>query len=82
MSRCARPDISYVIGVFNRFIRNQGGTHWNAVKWILTYFKGTSRSCLCIGNDDLVLQGYTYADYYGDADSKKLPCGYPMTYMS
>ena len=52
----------------------------NAVKWILRYLKGTSRSCLRFGSGDHVLQGYTDADYAGDADSRKSTSGYLMTY--
>ena len=59
---------------------NLGEAHWNAVKWILRYLKGTSRSCLCFGSGDHVLQAYTAADYAGDADSRKSTSGYLMTY--
>ena len=50
------------------------------MKWILRYLKGTSTSCLCFGNGDPVLQGYTDADYAGDKDRRKSTSGYPMTY--
>ena len=77
---CTRPDIAYAVGVVSRFMTNPGQAHWNAVKWILRYLKGTSRSCLCFGSGDPVLQGYTDADYNGDADSRKFTSGYLMTY--
>ena len=77
---CTRPDIAYAVGVVSRFMTNPGQAHWNAVKWILRYLKGTSRSCLCFGSGHLVLQGYTDADYAGDADSRKSTSGYLMTY--
>ena len=50
------------------------------MKWILRYLKGTSTSCLCFGNGDHVLQGYTDADYVGDKDRWKSTSGYLMTY--
>ena len=77
---CTGPDISYAVGVVSRFMINPGETHWNAVKWILRYLKGTSRSCLCFGSGDPILQGYTDANYAGDADSRKSTSGYMMTY--
>ena len=77
---CTRPDIAYAVGVVSRFMKNPGKAHWEAVKWILRYLKGTSTSCLCFGNGDPVLQGYTDADYAGDKDHRKSTSGYLMTY--
>jgi ATP-binding cassette subfamily B (MDR/TAP) protein 1 len=77
---CARPDIPYAVGVVSRFMKNPGEAHWNAVKWILRYLKGNSRSCLCFGSGDLVLQSYTDVYYAGDANSRKSTSGYMMTY--
>jgi ATP-binding cassette subfamily B (MDR/TAP) protein 1 len=77
---CTRSDISYAVGVVSRFVTNPGEAHWNAVKWILRYLKGTFRSCLCFGSGEPVLQGYTDADYAWDADSRKSTFGYMMTY--
>jgi len=36
--------------------------------------------CLCFGNGDLVLHGYTDADNAGDKDSRKSTLGYLMTF--
>jgi ATP-binding cassette subfamily B (MDR/TAP) protein 1 len=77
---CTRPDIAYAVGVVSRFMTNPGESHWNAVKWILRYLKGTSRSCLCFGSGEPMLQGYTDADYAGCADSRKSTSRYMMTY--
>ena len=77
---CTRPDIAYAVGVVSRFMTNPGKAHWEAVKWILRYLKGTSTSCLCFGSGDPVLQGYTNADYAGDKDRRKSTSGYLMTY--
>jgi hypothetical protein len=51
------------------------------VKWILRYFRASSRSCLRFGSSDPVLQGYTDADYAGDEDSRKSTSRYMMTYV-
>ena len=73
-----RPDIAYVVGVVSRFMSNPGEAHWAAVKWILRYLRG--KLCLCFGNGDYVLQGYTDADYAGDRDSRKSTSGYLVTF--
>ncbi|KAL6346352.1 hypothetical protein AAG906_033148 [Vitis piasezkii] len=55
---CTRPDIAHVVGVA-------------AVKWILKYLRGTSKTCLCFGTNKLVLVGCTDADMVGDIDSER-----------
>ena len=37
---CTRPDISYAVGMVNRYQSNPGEAHWKAVKRILRYLKG------------------------------------------
>jgi hypothetical protein len=36
------PDISHVVGVVSRFMGNPGKEHWEIVKWVLWYLRGTS----------------------------------------
>ncbi|XP_031256212.1 uncharacterized protein LOC116114197 [Pistacia vera] len=43
---CTRPDIAHVVGVVSRYMSNQGKQHWEAVKWIIRYLKGTTNSAL------------------------------------
>ena len=40
---CTRPDIAYVVGVVSRVFSNPRKDHWEDVKWILKYLKGTSK---------------------------------------
>ena len=47
---CTRPDIAHVVGVVSRFLTNLGKEHWEAVKWIQRYMRGTSKVCLCFGS--------------------------------
>ena len=43
---CTRPDIGHAVGVLSRFMANPGKAHWEAVKWILRYLRGTKEKCL------------------------------------
>jgi len=38
---CTRPDFSYAVSVVTRFIHNPSKDHWDTVKWILRYVKGS-----------------------------------------
>ena len=40
---CTRLDISHVVGVVSRFLANPSKAHWEAVKWIFRYLRGTQR---------------------------------------
>ena len=68
---CTRPNIAHAVGVVNRFMSRPGKQHWEAVKWILRHLKGSSDTCLCFTGASLKLQGYVYADFAGDIDSRK-----------
>ena len=46
---CTRPDIAHVVGVVSRYMSHLGIEHWNAVKWILRYLRGTSNKSLRFG---------------------------------
>ena len=46
---CTRLDISHVVGVISRYMSHPRIEHWNAVKWILIYLRGTSNKCLHFG---------------------------------
>ncbi|PKI62590.1 hypothetical protein CRG98_017012 [Punica granatum] len=77
---CTRSDIAHSVGVVSRFLSNLGKEHWNAVKWILRYFRGTSKVCLQFGTGKSELVGYTDADMAGDIDSQKSTLEYLMTF--
>ena len=35
------PDIAFTVSLLSQFLKNPGETHWNAVKRVLKYLKGT-----------------------------------------
>ena len=78
---CTRPDIAYAVGVVSRFLSNPGREHWNAVKWIMRYLRGTSSLRLVFGNEKPLLVGYTYADKAGDVDTCKSTSGLLITFV-
>ena len=43
---CTRPDIAHAVGVTSWYLANPGKEHWEAVKWIMRYLRGTSKMCL------------------------------------
>ena len=55
---CIRPDIAHAVGVVCRYMDVPGRQHWEAVKWILRYLKGTSGKSLCFRKTNTVLQGF------------------------
>ena len=75
----ARPDIAHAMGVVSRYMSNPGKQHWEVVKWILRYLRGTARLALCFKQSDLGLQGYANADMVGDVNGRKSTTGYVYT---
>ncbi|GJY15046.1 retrovirus-related pol polyprotein from transposon TNT 1-94 [Tanacetum coccineum] len=76
---CTRPDIAHAVGVVSRFMSNPGREHWEAVKWLLRYLKGTSKTTLCFSRKEVVLEGFSDSDYGGCLDSGKSTTGYVFT---
>ena len=48
-----------------------GKLHWEAVKWILRYLRGSTDTCFYFAGASLKLQGYVDVDLAGDIDSRK-----------
>lgn len=62
------------------FLSNFGKEHWNRVKWIFRYIRGTSKFRLGFGNGKLELVGYADADVVGDVDTYKTISDYLITF--
>lgn len=75
-----RPDMAYVIGLISRFMNKLGEIHWEAVKWLLIYVKGSSYLNLVFTrNKDLRVQGYSDSDFSGYLDKRISTSGYVFT---
>ena len=56
------PDISFSVSLLAQFMGNMGRIHWEAVKHIFRYLKGTRDCKLVYGTEQDGLKGYTDAD--------------------
>ncbi|GKE83917.1 putative RNA-directed DNA polymerase, partial [Tanacetum coccineum] len=68
---CTRPDLAHAVGVVSRFLSNPGKKHWEAVKWIFRYLRGTSKLGITFGNGKPMLVGFT-DDNASDTDDKPM----------
>ena len=57
-----RPDITYAVQMVSWFSKNPGEAHWEAVKRIFCYLKGTKEFWLTYGGPQKELKGYADAD--------------------
>jgi len=71
-----RPDICFVVSLVSHYQSNPGTAHWQAIKRIIRYLRGTTDLVLCYQEGDLKLRGYSDADWHGDFDESKPTSGY------
>jgi hypothetical protein len=57
-----RPDIAFACSTVAQFLKNPGWAHWEAVKWIFQYLKGTRNLSLVFGGKKEDLQGFVDTD--------------------
>lgn len=61
-------DIAHSMGVITRLMEHLVKEHWQAVKWILRYLRGTNGYSLHFGCSKISLQGYADVDMAGDKE--------------
>ncbi|GJW37579.1 hypothetical protein Tco_0060499 [Tanacetum coccineum] len=74
------PDLAHAVGVVSRFLSNLGKKHWEAIKLIFRYLRGTSKLGITFGNGKPMLVGFTDSDMAGNKDNMKSTSGYLMTF--
>uniref|UniRef100_A0A2N9FGL6 CCHC-type domain-containing protein n=1 Tax=Fagus sylvatica TaxID=28930 RepID=A0A2N9FGL6_FAGSY len=78
---CTRPDLAHAVSTVSRYMANPGREHWNAVKWIFRYLKGTAEHGILFsrqpGTNSVV--GYVDADYAGEVDDRRSTTCYVFT---
>lgn len=77
LSMWTRPDITYAVGNVAKFCAKPSKKHWEAVKRIMRYLKGTINLGLQYekGNSEECI-GYSDADWAGDVQDRKSTSGY------
>jgi hypothetical protein len=58
-----RPDITFPIMILSQFMCNPGQIHWEAVKDVISYLKGTANLTLMLGGSSNSLEAYVDADW-------------------
>ncbi|XP_071916254.1 secreted RxLR effector protein 161-like [Coffea arabica] len=73
---CTRPNIAQAVSMVSKYMSCPGKAHWQAVKWILRYLRGTSNYSLEFGRNNDTLVGFADSDYVGDLDKRRSLSGY------
>nr|GEZ94202.1 retrotransposon protein, putative, Ty1-copia subclass [Tanacetum cinerariifolium] len=72
-------DIAYVVSIVSRYLANPGKNHWEAVKWILKYLRGTTNVGLIYGTNrgnHKDVTGFVDSDYAKDLNKGRSITGY------
>ena len=76
---CTRPYIAHAVGDVSRYMSRPEKQHWEAIKWIMRYLRGSSDTYLCFTGASLKLQGFVDDDLVGDINSRKSTIGFVFT---
>ncbi|XP_062118964.1 secreted RxLR effector protein 161-like [Humulus lupulus] len=76
-----RPDIAHALSILSRFMSNPGLEHWNALKWLLRYLKGTTEIGLRYRQMDqkVTLEEFVDADYATSKDTRRSTTSHVFT---
>lgn len=76
----SRPDLAYAVGLVCRYMSNPTKDHWQAVKWVLRYIRGSKMVGLQFKKSDkFEIKGYCDSDYATDPDRRRSVSGYVFT---
>ncbi|XP_070040200.1 secreted RxLR effector protein 161-like [Nicotiana tomentosiformis] len=77
LANATRPGIAFSVNLLARYSSFPTRIHWNGIKHILQYLKGTLDMGLFYSNKDSVdLVGYADADYLSDPHKARSQTGY------
>ncbi|WKA01240.1 hypothetical protein VitviT2T_019529 [Vitis vinifera] len=78
---CTRLDLVHVVSVVSKFLSNPRRMHWDAVKWIFRYLRGTTDYGIMFNKQqsDPSVRRYVDVDYAGDLDDLRSTTGYVFT---
>lgn len=81
---CTRPDLAHSISVVSRFVSDPGTEHWEAVKWIMRYLKGSLNTGLLFKKGfhyKEEVTGYVDSDFAANIDTRRSCTGYVFTVL-
>lgn len=83
ISQGTRPDISYVVNLLSKYNNRPEMQHWNALKRVLRYLKGSQDYRLTFKNvpDENMTHGYCDADWASSEDDRRSCTGYVFTFQ-
>ncbi|KAL0292525.1 UNVERIFIED_CONTAM: Retrovirus-related Pol polyprotein from transposon TNT 1-94 [Sesamum calycinum] len=73
---CTKPDVAYALSVTSRYQAYAREAHWNAVKTILKYLRRTKDMFLIYDSGELILEGYSDANFQSDDNDAKSQSGF------
>jgi len=80
LANYTRPDIAFAINLLARYSSSPTRRHWNGIKQIFCYLKGTMNMGLFYPNDSkLDLMGYADASYLSDPHNGRSQTKYLIT---
>ena len=77
-----RLDIAYGVSLVSRFISKPSKDHWNVVKWLLRYLKGSLNKGLVHSSNiegSNCIEGFCDSDYTADLDKRRSLTWYAFT---
>ncbi|XP_062099716.1 secreted RxLR effector protein 161-like [Humulus lupulus] len=75
---CTCPDLCHGVSVVSRYMGNPWRGHWEVVKWMMRFIKGTSNIGLLYGlsSNRQEVHGYVDSDYARDVDTRRSQIGF------
>ncbi|CAM8929486.1 unnamed protein product [Rhodiola kirilowii] len=71
-----RPDIAFAVGKLSRYTSNPSTHHWEAIRRVLKYLKGTMHHGLVYAGFPSVLEGYTDASWITNLEDHSSTSGW------
>jgi hypothetical protein len=70
-------DLAHAVSTVSRYMANPGREHWNAVKWIFRYLKGTTEHGILFSRQPGInsVIGYVDANYAGEVHNRRSTTG-------
>nr|GEU59594.1 retrotransposon protein, putative, Ty1-copia subclass [Tanacetum cinerariifolium] len=79
LTNCTRPDISFAVNLLARFSSSPTKKHWNGIKHVFRYLRGTTDLGLYYSNNSKQgLVGYADAGYLSDPHKARSQTGYVL----